>query len=188
MANSLGGAGDDERVTPTDSNSICAAVPQHREAILEIARLSGLFPPEGIADIETTLDAFFAGTTDGDQWLVNSPDSDVAAIAYYAPERMTDGTWNLYLLAVHPQRQGQGLGAALVRQIERDLRSTGARVLLIETSGVPDFAGQRAFYTRLGYHQEARIREFYAPGDDKVVYWKLLQRTEPTSPVVMPVA
>jgi ribosomal protein S18 acetylase RimI-like enzyme len=101
---------------------------------------------------------------------------------------MTDGTWNLYLLAVHPQHQGQGLGAALVRQIEQDLRSTGARVLLIETSGVPDFAGQRGFYTRLGYHQEARIREFYAPGDDKVVYCKLLQRTEPTSPVVMPVA
>ncbi len=53
-------------------------------------------------------------------------------------------------------------------------------MLLIETSGVPDFAGQRAFYARLGYDEEARIREFYAPGDDKIVYWKLLQGAEPS--------
>ena len=164
-------------MTPTlQSPRIRAARPQDRESIIEIAQLSGLFPPDGIADIETTLAAFFAGQTDGDQWLVSILESRTAAIAYYAPERMTDGTWNLYLLAVHPEHQGQGLGGALVQQVEHDLLQLSARVLLIETSGVPDFAGQRAFYTRLGYHEEARIREFYAPGDDKIVYWKLLQR------------
>ena len=42
---------------------------------------------------------------------------------------------------------------------------------------MPDFAGQRAFYVRLGYHEEARIREFYGPDDDKVIYWKHLQRS-----------
>lgn len=148
--------------------------------MINVARTSGLFPPEGIADVEGALDAFLAGTTDGDQWLVNSSHSGVAAIAYYAPERMTEGTWNLYLLAVEPQHQGQGLGAALVRRVEHDLRQTGARVLLIETSGVPDFASQRAFYARLGYHEEARIREFYGPGDDKIVYWKRLRSLEPS--------
>ena len=135
--------------------------------------MSGLFAPEGIADIEATLAAFFAGKADGDHWLVSILEGRTAAIAYYAPERMTDGTWNLYLLAVHPDNQGQGLGSALVQQVEQDLFQASARVLLIETSGVPDFAGQRAFYARLGYHEEARIREFYAPGDDKVVHWKL---------------
>lgn len=155
-----------------------------RKAATQSSRSRGCpaIPTEGIADIEATLDAFFVGTTDGDHWLLSSPESGVAAIAYYAPERMTESTWNLYLLAVHPQHQGQGLGAALVRQVERDLRQAGARVLLIETSGVPDFASQRAFYAGLGYHEEARIREFYAPGDDKIVYWKLLESTEPSLP------
>ena len=41
-----------------------------------------------------------------------------------------------------------------------------------QTSGVPGFAGQRAFYSRLGFIREARIRDFYEPGDDKIVYWK----------------
>lgn len=99
---------------------------------------------------------------------------------------MTDGTWNLYLLAVHPQHHGQGLSVAMVRHVEQDLLAADARVLLIETSGVPEFVGQRTFYTRLGYHQEDRIREFYAPGDDKIVYWKLLQRAELSLPHEQP--
>ena len=164
-------------------DGIRAALPQDRESIIEVARLSGLFPPEGIAEIEATLASFFAGQAGGEQWLVSILENRAAAIAYYAPERMTDGTWNLYLLAVHPEQQGQGLGGALVQQVEQDLLQASARVLLIETSGVPDFAGQRAFYVRLGYHEEARIREFYAPGDDKVVYWKLLQRAQPALPL-----
>jgi len=82
-------------------SGIRAALPQDREAIIEVARMSGLFPPEGGAEIEATLGAFFAGTTDGDAWLVSSPESGVAAIAYYAPERMTQSTWNLYLLAAN---------------------------------------------------------------------------------------
>jgi ribosomal protein S18 acetylase RimI-like enzyme len=54
--------------------------------------------------------------------------------------------------------------------MEGVLRSTGARLLLVETSGMPDFSGQREFYRRLGFEQEARIRNFYAAGDDKIVF------------------
>jgi hypothetical protein len=52
-------------------------------------------------------------------------------------------------------------------------------VLLIETSGVPDFSGQRAFYTGLSYHEEAHIRDFYESRNDKVVYWKNLHSKNP---------
>ena len=138
-------------------------------------RASGLFPPDALPEVEATLDEFLTGAVATDRWLTTDTGTSIAAAAYYAPERMTDGTWNLYLLAVHPDHQGQGRGAALVRHVEQDLRQAGARVLLIETSGVPGFARQRAFYTGLGYHEEARIRDFYEPGDDKVIYWKNLE-------------
>ena len=69
-----------------------------------------------------------------------------------------------------------------MHHVEQDLRSAGARLLLIETSGVPDFAVQRAFYAGLGCHEEARIREFYAAGDDKIVYWKHLQSQQSSLP------
>ena len=46
--------------------------------------------------------------------------------------------------------------------------------MLVETSALPAFARTRAFYRTNGYVEDARIREFYAPGEDKVVFCKAL--------------
>jgi ribosomal protein S18 acetylase RimI-like enzyme len=87
---------------------------------------------------------------------------------------MTEGTWNLLLVAVHPEQQGNGLGASLIREVEQELRDRDQMILLVETSGMPEFERTRGFYRRLDFAEEARIRDFYAPGDDKVVFWKRL--------------
>jgi len=50
----------------------------------------------------------------------------------------------------------------------------GGRVLLVETSGLASFERVRAFYRKCGYDEEARIRDFYVAGDDKLVYRKVL--------------
>ena len=87
---------------------------------------------------------------------------------------MTDRTWNLQLIAIHPDRQRQGRGAKLLRYVEQALMVRGGRMLLVETSGLPDFDRTRKFYIKCGYEEEARIRDFYATGDDKVVFRKVL--------------
>lgn len=146
-----------------------------REAVLAVVEAVGLFPAEELVEVEQMLDAFLTGTAGpGGRWVTDDIGSGSAGVAYYAPERMAEGTWNLYLLAVAPTAQGTGRGAALVRHVEADLLAAGARVLLIETSGVADFEAQRRFYRGLGYTEEARIRDFYAAGDDKVIFWKTL--------------
>ena len=88
---------------------------------------------------------------------------------------MAEGTWNLLAIAVSPDRQGSGIGAAMMGYLEETLRDRGGRLLLVETMGTPEFKGVRRFYTGVGYAQEARIREFYARGADKVVFWKRLR-------------
>lgn len=108
-----------------------------------------------------------------DRWLTLD-DGGPVAVAYFAPERMTAGTWNLYLIAVRADHRGQGCGTNLVAHIERALAAEGMRVLLVETSGLPLFARTRAFYDRCGYTREARIRDFYQAGEDKIVFWKAL--------------
>lgn len=87
---------------------------------------------------------------------------------------MTAGTWNLLMLVVHPARQREDRGAALVRAAGGAVRSRGGRLLLVETSGTEGFTRQRVFYRRLGYEEEARLRDFYDAGDDKVVSSKPL--------------
>jgi ribosomal protein S18 acetylase RimI-like enzyme len=85
------------------------------------------------------------------------------------PTPATDGTFDLYWLAVDPAAQGQGVGRAIVRDVERQLRERGARMLLVETSSRPDYSKTRAFYARCGYTEAARIRDFYAPADDRIM-------------------
>ena len=82
----------------------------------------------------------------------------------------TRGTFDLYWLAVDPARQGSGIGAALVREVKRRVAALGGRVLLIEASGRADNAGVRRFYERLDCTAAARVRDFYATGDDRIIY------------------
>ncbi|GBO55018.1 histone acetyltransferase HPA2 and related acetyltransferases [Pseudanabaena sp. lw0831] len=95
-------------------------------------------------------------------------------MAYVAPERMTEGTWNLYLIAVHPLHQRQGRGKSMLQHVEKMLTKKNERILLVETSGTDDFEYVREFYRKSGYEEEARIREFYAAGVDKIVFRKRL--------------
>ena len=85
------------------------------------------------------------------------------------PTPATEGTFDLYWLAVDAAAQGRGIGTSLVREVERGLRHRGARMLLVETSSRPDYSNTRAFYARCGYTEAARIRDFYAPADDRIM-------------------
>ncbi|MEL6985054.1 MAG: GNAT family N-acetyltransferase, partial [Actinomycetota bacterium] len=99
------------------------------------------------------------------------------AAAYYAPEPFSDRMWNLYFIATDPDRQGSGAGTRLIEHIEQRLRAAGpdvARTLIVDTSSLDAYAESRAFYARRGFTEEARIRDFYGPGDHKVTFWKSL--------------
>ena len=126
---------------------------------------------------------FFNNPSTEDIWLTLVLNEKPVAVAYCAPERLTSGTFNLYLIAVLKQHQGNGLGAALLEFIERHLGSMGHRILLVETSGLPEFELTRRFYDQCGYHREARIRDFYKEGEDKIVFWKKLSQVTSSSPV-----
>ncbi|MDJ0644204.1 MAG: GNAT family N-acetyltransferase [Erythrobacter sp.] len=130
-----------------------------------------MFPSEMLEEMAA---AYFGGEDNTHRWIVFDRHR-VEGVAYFVPERMTDGCWNLLLIAVDPDAHGRGIGTALMQCVENVLRQEDARILLVETSGVPDFVRTRAFYDGLGYEREARIREYYAAGDDKIVFRKALK-------------
>ncbi len=136
-----------------------------------VIETSALFPPDLL---DGMVSDYFSNPASQDIWLTKLIDGKPAAIAYCAPERMTESTYNLYLIAVHKDIQGTGIGGQLMRHVEHLLQSHGKRILIVETSGMPEFELTRAFYEKCGYHREAVIRDFYREGDDKVVFWKKL--------------
>jgi len=111
---------------------------------------------------------------ESDVWFTDDDGSGPVGVAYLAPEKMTNGTWNLYLIAVHPDHQRQGRGKAILEHVQYWLAAKGERVLIVETAGVDDFDYVRTFYANYGFESEARIRDFYDAGVDKVVFRKVL--------------
>jgi GNAT superfamily N-acetyltransferase len=96
-------------------------------------------------------------------------DQQLLGYACFGATPATDGTYDLYWLAVDPAAQGHGVGRALVQWVERELSGRGARLLVVETSSRPDYEHTRAFYARGGYAEAARVRDFYAPADDRII-------------------
>jgi GNAT superfamily N-acetyltransferase len=66
----------------------------------------------------------------------------------------------IYMIAVDPGVQGQGIGMALTRVATDWLRQAGMRVAMIETGGDPGHAPARHLYERAGYTPLPAVRFF----------------------------
>ncbi len=85
----------------------------------------------------------------------------------------TERTWDLYWLAVDPGQHRRGAATLLVKEMERRLAGK-ARLVCIDTSGRPDYGPTREFYATCGYSAVATVPDFYAPGDDQIIFTKRL--------------
>ncbi len=132
---------------------------------------TGLFP----ADMLPYMMGNWIPGDEGSYWLTVEEGGKALGFCHAIPEALTEGTWNMLAIAVHPQAQGRKLGSALVHALERVLHDSGQRILLADTSGTEAFAQTRQFYCKNGYAEEARIRDFWAEGDDKVTFRKTLK-------------
>ncbi len=97
-------------------------------------------------------------------------DGRVAGYACYGRTPCTDGTWDLYWIAVDPNQHGSGVGRILMKAVEDAIRAEGGRLIVIETASKPAYDKTRAFYLKYGCKEVARVPDFYAVGDDKIVY------------------
>lgn len=133
---------------------------------------SELFPAEYL---DGMIYDFLHNPESEEVWFTKLLQGKVVALGFCAPEKLTEGTYNLYAIAVHKELQGQGIGQEMMAYIEALLKETGKRILIVETSSAPHYALTRKFYEKLGYVQEATIRDFWQENEHKVIFWKKLQ-------------
>ena len=98
----------------------------------------------------------------------------IAGYVCYGPTPMTRTTWDLYWIATHPLERGRGIASQLVAAMESDIRAQGGKHIRVETSHQTDYSAAHRFYVRNNYPEVARFPDFYAPGDDLVVMYKVL--------------
>jgi ribosomal protein S18 acetylase RimI-like enzyme len=90
------------------------------------------------------------------------------------PRPLTEGTYDLYWIAVNPKIQSRGIGSKLVLYIENHIKSKGGYLVLIETSGKPSYEKERKFYEKNNYRKAVELEHFYKKNDSLVIYSKYL--------------
>jgi len=130
-----------------------------------------LFPS---AILDEMIFDYFNNSETQEIWFTALEKNNPIAIGFCAPEKFTEGTYNLYAIGVRSDKQGKGIGSKMMKYLENYLKEKGHRILIVDTSGTDDFKLTRTFYEKLNYHKEAVIRDFWAQGDDKVIFWKKL--------------
>lgn len=105
-----------------------------------------------------------------DEASIGEAKADLVGWVYFSPEKDAETVWQLWFIGVDPRGQGQGIGSKLLQKVEDHVQEKGGRLLLIETSSL--FDETQRFYSRRGYTRCGQIPDFYADGDDKVIYVK----------------
>ncbi len=159
-----------------------AVRPGDPSAVREIVERTGFFRPDEVAIAGELVDERLArGEASGYRFVFADVDDVVVGYACYGPIACTTASYDLYWIAVDPRWQGQGVGRRLMNEVASRVAAAGGARIYIDTSGRPQYVPTRAFYERHGFHCEARLTDFYAAGDDRLIYAKVLdrQRTRP---------
>lgn len=142
-------------------------------SVVDLVVAAGMFSRDEAQFLaEGALDASEDGST---CFVDNAPDGQgLASVLYYRPEEAADRAYDLTMIAVRPDLQAAGRGAALMRHAEDDLRERGQRLLIVRTSGTSQYDKTREFYRGLGYSEQSRVPDYWTEGDDLVLFTKRL--------------
>jgi acetoin utilization deacetylase AcuC-like enzyme/GNAT superfamily N-acetyltransferase len=121
------------------------------------------------------------GVRSGYHFVLAERGSALVAYACYGRIDGTQDSFDLYWIAVSPDEQGKGLGTQVYLRSEASMRRAGAKRIYADTSSSDRYASTRDFYQRMGFTEEARLPDFYAPSDGKVIYRKEIPTQVPDS-------
>ena len=148
-------------------------LPEDKAPVMKILETTGMFSKEEVAVAEELIDIFLKNKDHKDYIIyVSDEDKTVTGYVCYGPTPATEGTFDLYWIAVSPNHQNKGIGKKLLAFVEKEVADKTGRMIIIETSSRGKYTPTQEFYKRNSYSIEARIAGFYSPGDDRLIFAK----------------
>lgn len=155
---------------------------EDRDPLAALIQATGFFNPE---EVEIALELIDDGLAQEEashyRFLVAEGEDGVVGYACWGPIPGTVASADLYWIVVDPAHQGKGIGAGLLRAAETWIASSGRSRVYIETSTRAQYQSTQRFYTSCGYRLAAELADFYAPGDGKAIFLKVLSHPNPAS-------
>jgi GNAT superfamily N-acetyltransferase len=142
-----------------------------------VTESTGFFFAEEVdTAVELVEDRLAKGLRCGYHFLFAEQDGKTVGYTSFGPIACTKESFDLYWIVVASDYRGKGLGSQLLEQSERAIAGLGGSRVYIETSARPLYEPTRAFYLARGYAKIAELEDFYAPGDAKAMFLKVLAR------------
>jgi len=152
-----------------------AVMPEDVGRIRSLVARTGLFSAAEVEiAAELVSERLTKGNRSGYNFILAERGSGLVAYACYGPIHGTQGSFDVYWIAVAPEEQRKGLGIQVFTRAEAAMRKAGAKHIYADTSSSDRYAGTRGFYQRMGFAEAARLPDFYGPDDGKVIYVKSL--------------
>jgi GNAT superfamily N-acetyltransferase len=140
---------------------------------MSILRATPEFLPPEVVVAEELIDAYLEEEKASGYYIyIAEHEGEIAGYVCYGDTPLTEATWDLYWIAVHHDKQGFGIGRILMKHAEEDIKRMHGKLIMVETSGKADYNKTRQFYERLNYKKLCQITDYYAPGDDLVLFAK----------------
>jgi ribosomal protein S18 acetylase RimI-like enzyme len=145
------------------------------ENVREIVSSTGFFSDEEVnIAAELVEERFTKGEASGYFFLFIEIEGKTIGYSCFGPIPATKLSFDLYWIAVHNDFQNRGLGKILLYESEKAIDELGGKRIYVETSGKEQYKATRKFYLACSYKEEAVLTDFYAPGDAKYLYLKVL--------------
>ncbi len=146
------------------------------ESVRDIVDSTGFFTDEEVDVAVELVEAGLSGGSISSYLFCFCEDEAGKVVGYtcYGPVPCTVGSFDLYWIAVHPEHQGKGVGRGLLKMTEDKIRAMDGMRIYIETASRDLYKPTQGFYANSGYHAEATLKDYYSPGDSKIIYVKHL--------------
>ncbi len=145
-----------------------------KPAIMKLLAATPEFKASEIAVAEEVIDSYLKSPYQSGYHIQVAELELLVGYICYGPTPLTKGTWDIYWLTVSRKEQGRGVGGTLMAFVEDEIKKAKGKLVVIETSSTPVYERTRRFYRRYGYEAICRLPDFYAPGDDKLIFQKWL--------------
>jgi ribosomal protein S18 acetylase RimI-like enzyme len=151
-------------------------IPKDMKNVKKIVESTGFFTDEEIEVAVELVDAGLSGGSISDYLFCFCEDKGGRVLGYTCYGRIpcTESSFDLYWIAVHSDHQGSGIGRDLLGRTEKKIRALKGKRVYIETSSRELYRPTQGFYIKAGYHPEATLKDYYSPGDSKIIYVKHL--------------
>ncbi len=108
----------------------------------------------------------------GYHFVIAEHENKILGFSCFGIAPCTIASYDLYWLAVCKGSMNKGLGGKILDKTESIIAGKGGVNIWIETSSRNKYSRTRKFYKKKGYQVQAELRDFYAPGDNKVIFLK----------------